>query len=204
MVIPYKFDYFGSNRDKMGQRHTDVFITKEPEIQRFLALCKQKFAKQGNFQRLENWGARRAAFKPDSYERDWAQFLADNGADVIIGGHPHVLQPLEVLRAADGREVPVFYSLGNFLSHQTEMKNLLGGMASVTFTKDVSGIYVSEYELKPVVTVILRSEREYMFDYRPMLLEDYTEQIAAQHRFPECTVDAMQALYQQIVAPQEP
>lgn len=149
-----------------------------------------------------HWGEE-DAFTPDSFEKDWAQFLADNGADVIIGGHPHVLQPLEVVTAADGREVPVFYSLGNFLSHQTEMKNLLGGMASVTFMKDAGGIYVSEYELKPVVTVILRSEREYMFDYRPMLLEDYTEQIAAQHRFPDCTVGAMQFLYRQIVGPQE-
>ena len=38
----------------------------------------------------------------------------------------------------DGHEMPVFYSLGNFLSHQVEPQNMLGGLASVTFEKDAA------------------------------------------------------------------
>lgn len=45
-----------------------------------------------------------------------AQELADAGADLIIGSHPHVLQEAAYIHAADGREVPCFYSLGNFIS----------------------------------------------------------------------------------------
>ena len=131
---------------------------------------------------------------PNDYQRTWAQVLADNGADLIIGAHPHVLQPLETVVASDGREVAVYFSLGNFLSHQTEPIELLGGMASVTITKDENGTRVTDCELKPIVTVISRSERQYMFDYRPMLLEDYTPEIAATHRFTECTVETMQSL----------
>ncbi|MCL1832256.1 MAG: CapA family protein [Oscillospiraceae bacterium] len=45
-----------------------------------------------------------------------AQELADIGADYILGAHPHVLQEYRVLTATDGRKVPCYYSLGNFLS----------------------------------------------------------------------------------------
>ncbi|HUX44847.1 MAG TPA: CapA family protein, partial [Terracidiphilus sp.] len=40
-------------------------------------------------------------------------------ASVILGAHPHVLQPVETYRTADGRNTVVFYSLGNFLSNQS-------------------------------------------------------------------------------------
>ncbi len=53
-------------------------------------------------------------------QRATAQFLADNGADLIVGMHPHVVQPIETIEAhrPDGttRPVLVAYSLGNFIS----------------------------------------------------------------------------------------
>lgn len=45
-----------------------------------------------------------------------AQFIADAGADIIIGAHPHVVQKFTYIKANDGRSVPCAYSLGNFLS----------------------------------------------------------------------------------------
>ena len=47
-----------------------------------------------------------------------AQALADLGADVIFASHPHVLQRVDVLGSEDHRNVPVFYSMGNFISNQ--------------------------------------------------------------------------------------
>ena len=127
-----------------------------------------------------------------------ARAAADAGADLIIGGHTHTLQPVELLTASDGRDVPVYYSLGNFLSHQKEKMNLLGGMASVTIVKDADGTHVSEYDLKPTINVILRNENTGWYTYRPMLLDSYGTELAAQNRFSECTVDAMWALYEDI------
>lgn len=43
----------------------------------------------------------------------------DSGVHAIIGGHPHVPQPLEIYRAQDGRLGLIFYSLGNFISNQS-------------------------------------------------------------------------------------
>ena len=45
-----------------------------------------------------------------------AQELADAGADYIVGSHPHAIQEYDVIRSADGRDVPVMYSLGNFMT----------------------------------------------------------------------------------------
>lgn len=49
-----------------------------------------------------------------------AKTLVDAGADVILGHHPHVLQPLERLESADGRPALVAYSLGNLVSNMAE------------------------------------------------------------------------------------
>ena len=58
---------------------------------------------------------------PNESQRRMAQELADAGADYIIGSHPHALQPYEELESADGRRVPVLYSMGNFVSHQEKV-----------------------------------------------------------------------------------
>jgi len=76
--------------------------------------------------------------------------------------------------------------------------NLLGGMASVTIVKDADGTHVSEYDLQPTVNVILRNANTGWYTYRPMLLDSYNSDLAAQNRFSECTVDAMWALYEDI------
>lgn len=64
-------------------------------------------------------------------QRTLAQSLADWGADVIIGTHPHVLQDAEWRTAADGRNVFVAYSLGNFLSTQSKPDQLIGAVLTL-------------------------------------------------------------------------
>lgn len=55
---------------------------------------------------------------PNSRQKQFAQALANAGATAIVGSHPHVPQPASELTAADGKVVPVVYSLGNFVSNQ--------------------------------------------------------------------------------------
>lgn len=64
-----------------------------------------------------HWGTE-YQLKHNAYQQGLGQWLADLGIDLIIGGHPHVVQDYEVLTAADGRRVPVMYSLGNLISNQ--------------------------------------------------------------------------------------
>jgi poly-gamma-glutamate synthesis protein (capsule biosynthesis protein) len=73
---------------------------------------------------------------PNAQQRALARLLADNGVDAIIGSHPHVVQPLEFIATAQGAQVPVAWSLGNFLSAQQQPEELRGALAHWTFVYD--------------------------------------------------------------------
>ncbi|WP_419887383.1 CapA family protein [Neobacillus niacini] len=75
---------------------------------------------------------------PTSEQKDLANFLANEGVDIIFGSHPHVLQPMEWIKTEDGRNSFVIYSLGNFISGQVRDYKDIGGMATVEITKHVS------------------------------------------------------------------
>lgn len=75
---------------------------------------------------------------PNGFQQDLASELATYGVDAIFGGHPHVLQPVVCLSAADGKKVPVYYSQGNFISDQRletvdDINTERGMIAKVTF-----------------------------------------------------------------------
>ena len=122
---------------------------------------------------VPHWGDEYAP-APSDEQRRWAQVLADSGVDAIVGGHPHVLQPLEALTATDGRVVPVAWSLGNFVSGQDRMDAMVGGLARVTLSFSPEGARVSECRLGALVTH--RAKGEALTTYR---LADYTDELAA-------------------------
>lgn len=66
----------------------------------------------------EHWGSENVHEVRD-YQRSHAKELAEAGADLIIGSHPHCLQEAETIVTEDGRSVPCFYSLGNVVSSMT-------------------------------------------------------------------------------------
>lgn len=83
-----------------------------------------------------HWGVE-YTHTPTKYEKDMAEFLAENKVDIIIGTHPHVIQPVEWIG-----DTLVFYSLGNFISAQyqnqgtcTNYKCMVGLMSSLDITK---------------------------------------------------------------------
>lgn len=65
-----------------------------------------------------HWGIEYAP-APRPEDTELAHKMLDAGAAVVVGHHPHVLQPVETYRTADGRNAIIFYSLGNFLSNQS-------------------------------------------------------------------------------------
>jgi poly-gamma-glutamate synthesis protein (capsule biosynthesis protein) len=65
-----------------------------------------------------HWGTEYAT-EPRPEDVEMAHRMLDAGAAVIVGHHPHVLQPVETYRTEDGRDAVIFYSLGNFLSNQS-------------------------------------------------------------------------------------
>jgi len=65
-----------------------------------------------------HWGTEYQDYPNDYQQTDIAQRLCDMGVDVIIGGHPHVIQEFETLTGANGHETVCLYSMGNELSNQ--------------------------------------------------------------------------------------
>lgn len=64
-----------------------------------------------------HWGNEYST-SPNSYQKQIAQKLADIGIDVIVGAHPHVVQPFTTLSGKDGKETLCIYSVGNCVSNQ--------------------------------------------------------------------------------------
>jgi poly-gamma-glutamate synthesis protein (capsule biosynthesis protein) len=65
-----------------------------------------------------HWGVEYAT-APRQEDIDIAHKMLEAGATVVVGAHPHVLQPVETYKTQDGRNTLIFYSLGNFLSNQS-------------------------------------------------------------------------------------
>ncbi len=132
--------------------------------------------------------------KPTEDQVKTVEFLTANGADVIIGTHPHVVQPVTKHTAQNGNESVVYYSLGNFVSNQNGAAKILGAMADVTITKKDGVTTVESYAMHPTVTHC--SNRK----YTAYMLSEYTDELAATHtRAPGLTVEKLTTLYEKII-----
>ena len=71
-----------------------------------------------------------------AYQEEVADFLFDHGADLVLGGHPHVMEPMETRELADGRTGFLCYSLGNFMSAQYDQYTDTTAVLMLELTKD--------------------------------------------------------------------
>lgn len=127
------------------------------------------------------WGEQNSMDYAQEQERQ-AQFLADNGVDLIIGSYPHVVEPVKWITAENGDRTLVYYSLGNFQSIQNTVENMLGGQANVTISKEEDGTHISDYSLDFVVTHYEQRESSEYYDIVTTYpLADYTSDLAARH-----------------------
>lgn len=83
-----------------------------------------------------HWGTEYQSL-PNAYQKNWEKFCYDQGADMVIGGHPHVLQPVEV-KEIGGEKKLTAWSLGNFVSNQRD-RTKDGGMILMAEVNKVSG-----------------------------------------------------------------
>ncbi|MGN0571851.1 MAG: CapA family protein [Candidatus Fimenecus sp.] len=100
-----------------------------------------------------HWGSEYTT-TPAQEQRNLAKKMADWGANVIIGHHPHVLQPVEWIETDDGTRTLVAYSLGNFISQQNTAARVIGGMLHYDITKDfeTDKVTVSNVRFETIVT----------------------------------------------------
>ena len=86
-----------------------------------------------------HWGIEYVLLE-NANQRDLAQFLVDQGVDLVIGGHPHVIQPMKIVRnEKTGKDALVVYSLGNFISNMKTGDTRGGALVSVRIERDADG-----------------------------------------------------------------
>ncbi len=108
---------------------------------------------------------------PSPQQKELAQFLVNEGVDIIFGSHPHVLQPMEWLTDKNGRKSIVFYSLGNFLSGQMYDYKDIGGLATIDIKKSVGKSGVNITLENPTFTPTYVSNQK-LQNYRVIPLKD--------------------------------
>jgi len=124
-----------------------------------------------------HWGTEYMT-EPDSYQLEWNDFFAEHGVDIVIGSHPHVVQPVEWVDRPDGKKMLVYYSLGNFISRQKDAYNMLGGMAKITVEKTGDDIEVTHGGITPLVT---HYESEGQWNFAVYKLSEYTQSQVETH-----------------------
>lgn len=97
-----------------------------------------------------HWGIEYVLIE-NNIQRNLADFLVDCGVDMIIGGHPHVVQPMKVVHnEKENKDVLVVYSLGNFISNMKTADTRGGAILFTTIGRDSKGnakFQNAEYDL---------------------------------------------------------
>ena len=123
-----------------------------------------------------HWGDE-GAMTPNEDQKNFAKIMAENGADVIVGHHPHVLQPIEWLDGKDGKKCLCAYSLGNFVHEQAYDYNVPGGILTFNIVKSSDKTTAKSVQLVPTVCHYPSS----FYNNTVYLFRDYTQELAASH-----------------------
>jgi len=132
-------DYY--NKDKLAELYLDVAAAEASGCDYVIVMM--------------HFGYEYVSLESERIQRDIVKELIANGADIIFGGHPHVLQPVELFYEVDGTifEEPkvVIYSLGNFIASQRNVEKLGGN----TDLGVIFNIYFKTYDCqRPKMTGI--------------------------------------------------
>lgn len=124
-----------------------------------------------------HWGTE-FSFKVNDLQKEVAKIICENGGDVILGHHPHVIQPIEWIESGENKTLCV-YSLGNFMSEMETGAKILGGMISFDVEKlgEDGKAEVKNVLFTPTVFDYTKS----FYNNHIFLLEEYTDEQARAH-----------------------
>ena len=176
--------------DMLDEDQVEQDITRAREEADFVIVCP-------------HWGTE-YVHEASKAQKRWAQFFMECGADLCIGTHPHVIEPVEWLESENGDRMLVYYSLGNYVnctSSQGEgvADRMLGALAKVTIARDDRGeVYIKEYGAEPLVTYVSADEQE----ISTYPLEMFTEEMAISsvtfQKDPNFSVEYCERLWEEV------
>ena len=120
----------------------------------------------------------------DSMQEKWTQLFLENGVDLVLGTHPHVIEPITWVENPDtGHKMLVYYSLGNFVNWTSGTgagvsNRMVGGMAEVTLSRGKDDtVVISDYGVEAVVCHV--EEKTDGITVYP--LSEYTAELSGQN-----------------------
>lgn len=167
--------------DLLDRERVEADLRKAGELADFVVVCP-------------HWGTE-YSLSTTREQEDWAALFAENGADLILGTHPHVIEPIRWLEdgeVTDGENVGesmgpggtlVYYSLGNFVNWTSGTgagvsNRMVGGMAEVTIGLDETGdVVIKSYGVEPLVCHVEQG----FGGVTVYPLEQYTEELAGRN-----------------------
>ena len=152
--------------DMWNEKDIKADVEKAKQISDFVVVCP-------------HWGTE-YVFKETKDQQKKAQFLADLGVDLVIGTHPHVVEPVKWLKGVNGNNTLVYYSIGNFINatsgdHEGAAARMLGAMAEITLTTDGEDVWIEKYGVEPLITHLVAGSGK-ITTYK---FSDYTSELEA-------------------------
>lgn len=142
-------------------------VSRAKEISDFVIVCP-------------HWGTE-YILTADNNQKYWADVFFDAGVDLVIGTHPHVVEPVELIER-DGHSMLVYYSIGNYINATAQTgagiaNRMLGALADITVSKTENDVAITDYGIIPIVSHVKSGEGQCTV-YK---LDDYTEELASQN-----------------------
>lgn len=132
-----------------------------------------------------HWGTE-FTYERTKTQTEVAEFLNEQGVDVIIGNHPHNIQPATTLTNKDGKKTIVFYSLGNTTSASAAVKRAtpdfqnmyeIGALVNMDITKEQDEVALKNIRIIPIVNHFEYDHK----NFRLIPFKEYTEKQAKKH-----------------------
>lgn len=132
----------------------------------------------------------------EAEQQAMAQKMNEWGVEVIIGTHPHVIKPAEIIQG-EKQDTLCYYSLGNFLSAQDTNEGMVGGMASFTLQYDFDTQETSFKDVKFTPTVMYYDPA--FTTFKVMTIHDYNDDYIPSHYVASLGYDMSKAWIQNYV-----
>lgn len=130
-----------------------------------------------------HWGDENT-FEPNDFQKQYAQLFADCGVDVVIGTHPHTIQPVKWIEGSSGNKMLCAYSLGNFIGGMLTSDNAIGGEIKFDFVKKNNSISIENVQWVPTVIHFEGNQDNIMedrYNYKTYKLSEYSDELAKKH-----------------------
>ena len=151
-----------------------------------------------------HWGTE-YRHEPDKRQGNWVQFFMELEVDLVLGTHPHVIEPVEWVKDESGHRMLVYYSIGNFVNATSGKGDgvadrMLGAMARVTLERAEDGtISITDYDALPIVSHV-KSGVQGITVYP---LEEYSEELAQENEIikqdPNFSLTYLESVWEEVM-----